>query len=37
MGGDVISEAYLEGCYKLGMQYPDLCASIFVVCGRGTR
>lgn len=35
MGGDVISEAYLEGCYKLGMQYPDLCASIFVVCGRG--
>jgi 2-polyprenyl-3-methyl-5-hydroxy-6-metoxy-1,4-benzoquinol methylase len=37
MGGDIVSEAYLEGCYKLGMQYPDLCASIFVVCSRGTQ
>lgn len=35
MGGDVLSDGYLEGCYKLGMQYPDLCASIFAVCGRG--
>lgn len=37
MDGDVISEAYLEGCYRLGMQYPDLCASIFLVCERGTE
>jgi 2-polyprenyl-3-methyl-5-hydroxy-6-metoxy-1,4-benzoquinol methylase len=35
MGGDVISDAYLEGCYRLGMQYPDLCASIWLVCERG--
>jgi 2-polyprenyl-3-methyl-5-hydroxy-6-metoxy-1,4-benzoquinol methylase len=34
MGGDVISDAYLEGCYRLGMQYPDLCASIWLVCER---
>jgi len=32
---DIISEAYLEGCYKLGQQYPDLCASIFFVCRKG--
>ncbi len=35
MGGDVISDAYLEGCYRLGMRYPDLCASIYVVCESG--
>lgn len=32
---DIISEAYLEGCYQLGMQYPDLCASIYLVCAKG--
>lgn len=32
---DIISKAYLEGCYKLGQQYPDLCASIFLVCTPG--
>jgi len=35
MGGDVISADYLEGCYRLGMHYPDLCASIWLVCERG--
>jgi 2-polyprenyl-3-methyl-5-hydroxy-6-metoxy-1,4-benzoquinol methylase len=35
LDGDVISDAYLEGCYRLGRQYPDLCASIFLVCQRG--
>jgi 2-polyprenyl-3-methyl-5-hydroxy-6-metoxy-1,4-benzoquinol methylase len=35
MGGDVISDEYLEGCYRLGMHYPDLCASIYVACERG--
>jgi SAM-dependent methyltransferase len=35
MGGDVISPAYLDGCYELGKQYPDLCASIYLVCDRG--
>jgi len=32
---DIISEGYLEGCYALGQLYPDLCASIFLVCERG--
>lgn len=36
MGGDVISQGYLDGCYELGKQYPDLCASVFLVCDRGT-
>ncbi len=29
---DIVSREYMEGCYKLGQQYPDLCASIFLVC-----
>jgi SAM-dependent methyltransferase len=29
---DIISKEYLEGCYMLGQLYPDLCASIFLVC-----
>jgi 2-polyprenyl-3-methyl-5-hydroxy-6-metoxy-1,4-benzoquinol methylase len=32
---DIISKEYLEGCYKLGQQYPDLCASIFLMCEKG--
>jgi 2-polyprenyl-3-methyl-5-hydroxy-6-metoxy-1,4-benzoquinol methylase len=32
---DIISKEYLEGCYKLGQQYPDLCSSIFFVCEKG--
>lgn len=32
---DIISQGYLEGCYQLGQQYPDLCASIFLLCERG--
>lgn len=35
IGGDVISADYLEGCYRLGMHYPDLCASIWIACERG--
>jgi len=35
LGGDVISPEYLEGCYQLGHHYPDLCASIFLLCERG--
>jgi 2-polyprenyl-3-methyl-5-hydroxy-6-metoxy-1,4-benzoquinol methylase len=34
-GTDIISPAYLEGCYALGQQYPDLCASIFLLCEKG--
>jgi 2-polyprenyl-3-methyl-5-hydroxy-6-metoxy-1,4-benzoquinol methylase len=33
---DIISKDYLEGCYALGQHYPDLCASIFLMCERGT-
>lgn len=32
---DIISQEYLEGCYALGQQYPDLCSSIFLMCERG--
>jgi 2-polyprenyl-3-methyl-5-hydroxy-6-metoxy-1,4-benzoquinol methylase len=32
---DIITKEYLEGCYQLGQQYPDLCASIFLLCERG--
>jgi len=31
---DIISEKYLDGCYELGQQYPDLCSSIMFVCGN---
>ena len=32
---DIISKEYLEGCFELGQQYPDLCSSIFLMCERG--
>ncbi len=32
---DIVSKEYLEGCYKLGQIYPDLCSSIFLMCERG--
>ena len=34
---DIISPAYLDGCYQLGQVYPDLCSSIFLMCERGRR
>lgn len=34
---DIISPEYLEGCYQLGLVYPDLCSSIFLLCERGAR
>lgn len=34
---DIISKEYLEGCYKVGQQYPDLCSSIFLLCERGEK
>lgn len=30
----IISPEYLEGCYKLGLEYPDLCSSIFLLCKK---
>jgi len=35
LASGVISDGYLEGCYRLGMRYPELCASIWVACERG--
>lgn len=32
---DIVSREYLEGCYHLGQQYPDLCSSIFLMCEKG--
>lgn len=32
IGGPLISEEFMEACYALGMEYPSLCASIFLVC-----
>ena len=32
---DIITPEYLEGCYQLGQQYPDLCSSIFLLCEKG--
>jgi 2-polyprenyl-3-methyl-5-hydroxy-6-metoxy-1,4-benzoquinol methylase len=34
---DIISKEYLDGCYQLGQHYPDLCASIFLVCERSSK
>ncbi|MFN6037509.1 MAG: class I SAM-dependent methyltransferase, partial [Bacteroidota bacterium] len=34
---DIISKDYLEGCYQLGHQYPDLCSSIFLLCEKGRK
>ena len=32
---DIISAEYLDGCYKLGQIYPDLCSTVFLICERG--
>ncbi len=32
---DIITPEYLDGCYALGQQYPDLCSSIFLLCEKG--
>lgn len=32
---DIVSKEYLEGCYQLGQEYPDLCSSIFLLCEKG--
>jgi hypothetical protein len=31
---DIINKEYLDGCYKLGQQYPDLCSSIMLICKK---
>jgi len=32
---DIVSPEYLDACYELGQQYPDLTASIFLLCEKG--
>jgi 2-polyprenyl-3-methyl-5-hydroxy-6-metoxy-1,4-benzoquinol methylase/GNAT superfamily N-acetyltransferase len=32
---DIISKEYLDGCYLLGEEHPDLCSSIFLMCESG--
>ncbi len=31
---DIVTKEYLDGCYMLGQQYPDLCSSIFLMCDK---
>lgn len=31
---DIITKEYLDGCYSLGQQYPELCSSIYCVCRK---
>ena len=35
MRTDIISDEYLEACFDIGNLYPDLCASICLVCEKG--
>jgi SAM-dependent methyltransferase len=34
---DIVSPEYLNGCFMLGQQYPDLCSSIFLMCEQGQQ
>lgn len=34
MGGPLIGEAFMEGCYELGKEHPTFCASIYLVAER---
>jgi len=31
---NIIDKEYLDGCYQLGQQYPDLCSSIMLICKK---
>jgi ribosomal protein S18 acetylase RimI-like enzyme len=31
---DIISKEYLDGCFQLGQQYPNLCSSIMLICKK---
>lgn len=35
LGGAIVSDEFVEGCFKLGQIYPDHCASILLVCEKG--
>ena len=31
---DIISKEYLDGCFELGQQYPNLCSSVMLICKK---
>lgn len=35
MKAGIIGKDFVEGCYQLGMVYPDLCASVYLLCSSG--
>lgn len=37
IGGPLIGDAFLEGCYALGLERPTECASLYIVATRGER
>jgi 2-polyprenyl-3-methyl-5-hydroxy-6-metoxy-1,4-benzoquinol methylase len=37
IGTPTLSDAFLEGCYALGLERPTECASLYVVAGKGAN
>ena len=37
MQTDIVTDAYMDGCYALGEKYPRLCSSIYFVCKASRR
>lgn len=33
----ILGDAQVEGLYRLGLEYPDLCGSLFAVCEKATQ
>lgn len=34
LAAGIIDRKYLDACYELGKEHPEMCASIYMVCGR---
>lgn len=34
IGTEILADSFLEGCFELGREYPDLCASLYAVAER---
>lgn len=32
IGGGMLKESHIDGLYRLGLEYPDLCGSLFSIC-----
>ena len=37
IGGDLISDRFMDGCYELGKEHPGMSASVYAVCEAGRR